>query len=227
MIPLRDTIRSRRFPVVTVTIIVINVLVFLYQASLPREALEVLVRSYGLIPARDLPRLLDHPFSIATYTPFVTAIFLHGGWFHVLGNMLYLWVFGDNVEDSMGRGKFVLFYLLVGFAGSLAHMITSPGSPVPTIGASGAVAGILGAYFISFPRSRVLALIPVFIFFTLVEIPAVVFLVLWFGIQLLSGVASLAVTGQTVAWWAHIGGFLAGVLLIRLFRCSPHRSRYH
>jgi len=213
--------------VVTVTIIVINVLIFLYQASLPREALEALVRWYGVIPARDLPHLLAHPFSVDAYTPFVTAIFLHGGWFHVLGNMLYLWVFGDNVEDSMGRGRFILFYLLVGFAGSLAHIFANPDSSMPTIGASGAVAGILGAYFISFPRSRVLALLPLFIFFTLVEIPAVLFLILWFGMQLLSGVASLAVTGQTVAWWAHIGGFLAGVLLIRLFRHSPHRSRFH
>ncbi|MEW6447094.1 MAG: rhomboid family intramembrane serine protease [Bacillota bacterium] len=218
MIPIRDTIRSRSFPAVTVTFIIINLLVFLYQASLPREALDHLVHLYGVIPTRDLPRLLDHPFSPATYIPFITAMFLHGGWFHVLGNMLYLWVFGDNVEDSMGRGRFMLFYLLVGFAGSLAHIFANPSAPIPTIGASGAVAGVLGAYFISFPRSRVLTLLPLFIFITLVEIPAVLFLVLWFGMQLLSGVASLAVTGETVAWWAHVGGFLSGALLIRFFR---------
>lgn len=218
MIPIRDTIRSRKFPVVTVTFIAMNILVFLYQASLPREALDALVRLYGVIPARDLPRLLDHPFSLTTYVPFVTAMFLHGGWFHVLGNMLYLWVFGDNVEDSMGRGMYVVFYLLVGFAGSLAHILANPSASIPTIGASGAVAGVLGAYFISFPRSRVLTLLPLFFIFTLVEIPAVLFLILWFGMQLLSGVASLAVTGETVAWWAHVGGFLSGALLIRLFR---------
>ncbi|MEW6572546.1 MAG: rhomboid family intramembrane serine protease [Bacillota bacterium] len=218
MIPIRDTIRSRKFPVVTVTFIAINILVFLYQASLPREALDALVRLYGVIPARDLPRLLDHPFSLTTYVPFVTAMFLHGGWFHVLGNMLYLWVFGDNVEDSMGRGMYVVFYLLVGFTGSLAHILANPSASIPTIGASGAVAGVLGAYFISFPRSRVLTLLPLFFIFTLVEIPAVLFLILWFGMQLLSGVASLAVTGETVAWWAHVGGFLSGALLIRLFR---------
>lgn len=218
MIPIRDTIRSRNFPVVTVTLIVINILIFFYQASLPREELDALVRLYGVVPARDLPRLLSYPLSLDTYVPFVTAMFLHGGWFHVLGNMLYLWVFGDNVEDSMGRGRYIIFYLLVGFAGSLAHLFANPSAPIPTIGASGAVAGVLGAYFISFPRSRVLTLLPLIIFFTLVEIPAVLFLVLWFAMQLLSGVASLAVTGETVAWWAHIGGFLSGALLIRLFR---------
>jgi membrane associated rhomboid family serine protease len=218
MIPLRDTVRSRSFPVVTVTLIALNILVFLYEVSLPPGVLDDLARTFGLVPARELPALLHHPFSPATYVPFLTAMFLHGGWFHVLGNMLYLWVFGDNVEDTLGRPRFLFFYLLTGFAGSLAHILTSPGIAIPTIGASGAVAGVLGAYFVSFPRARVLTLLPIFVFITLVELPAVLFLFLWFGMQLLSGVASLAIPGQTVAWWAHVGGFLSGALLIQFFR---------
>jgi membrane associated rhomboid family serine protease len=218
MIPLRDTIRSRTFPVVTVLIIFVNILIFFYEASLPETDLRALVQGFGVVPERDITALLYHPFNPATYIPFVTAMFLHGGWLHVFGNMLYLWVFGDNIEDLMGRARFLLFYLLTGFAGSVAHIIANPGASVPTIGASGAVAGILGAYFISFPRARVLALLPLIIIFTLVEVPAVLFLVLWFGLQLLSGLAALAVQGDTVAWWAHIGGFVAGFVLIRFFR---------
>jgi membrane associated rhomboid family serine protease len=218
MIPLRDTIRSRTFPIVTVAIIIANILLFFYEASLPEADLRMLAQKFGVIPVRDLPALLFHPFNPATYIPFITAMFLHGGWFHVIGNMLYLWVFGDNIEDIMGRMRFLLFYLLTGVVGSVAHIVANPGAAVPTIGASGAVAGILGAYFISFPRSRVLALLPLIIIFTLVEVPAVFFLVLWFGLQLLSGLASLAIQGETVAWWAHIGGFVSGAVLIRFFR---------
>ncbi|MGQ9512465.1 rhomboid family intramembrane serine protease [Thermodesulfitimonas sp.] len=218
MIPLRDTIRSRAFPVVTVALIAANILIFLHEASLSEVELQMLARTYGVVPARDLPALIYHPLSLGTYIPFLTAMFLHGGWFHVLGNMLYLWVFGDNVEDAMGRGRFLLFYLLAGFAGSLAHVLANPGTTVPTIGASGAVAGVLGAYFVSFPRSRVLSLVPIFFFITLVELPAVLFLFLWFAMQLLNGVASLAIPGQTVAWWAHIGGFLSGAVLVKFFR---------
>jgi membrane associated rhomboid family serine protease len=218
MIPLRDTIRSRTFPVVTVVIIIVNILIFLYEASLPETELRALVQGLGVVPERDLTALLYHPFNPATYIPFISAMFLHGGWLHVFGNMLYLWVFGDNIEDLMGRMRFLLFYLLTGFAGSVAHIIANPGASVPTIGASGAVAGILGAYFISFPRARVLALLPLIIIFTLVEVPAVFFLVLWFGLQLLSGLTALAVQGDTVAWWAHIGGFVSGFVLIRFFR---------
>ncbi|MEW6182323.1 MAG: rhomboid family intramembrane serine protease [Bacillota bacterium] len=217
MIPLRDTIRSRTFPIFTVSLIIINIVIFLYEASLPQTGLAELAKGLGVVPARDLPALFQSPLSLSTIVPFFTAMFLHGGWFHVLGNMLYLWVFGDNVEDSVGRGRFLVFYLLTGIIGSVAHVLANPGSAMPTIGASGAIAGVLGAYLVSFPRSRVLTLVPL-LFVFLVEIPATFFIVLWFGMQLLNGVASIAVPGETVAWWAHIGGFVSGAVLIRFFR---------
>ncbi|MEW6173708.1 MAG: rhomboid family intramembrane serine protease [Bacillota bacterium] len=216
MIPLRDTIRSRTFPIVTVSLIIINIIIFFYEASLPQAELAELAGGLGVIPARDLTALLHNPLNLTAYIPFFTAMFLHGGWFHVLGNMLYLWVFGDNIEDSMGRGRFIIYYLLTGVIGSVAHIFANPGSAVPTIGASGAIAGVLGGYLVSFPRSRVLTLVPFFFVF-LVEIPATFFIVLWFGMQLLNGVASIAIPGETVAWWAHIGGFVSGAILIRFF----------
>ncbi|RDV84053.1 rhomboid family intramembrane serine protease [Ammonifex thiophilus] len=218
MIPLRDTIRSKHFPIVTVAIIAANLLIFLYELSLSHRELDLLVRTLGVVPARELGHLALAPFSLETYFPFLTSMFLHGGWIHVLGNMLYLWVFGDNVEDIMGHFRFLVFYLFTGFIGGLLHVWMNPDSHVPTIGASGAVAGVLGAYFVSFPHSRVLTLVPIFIFITLVELPAVLFLFLWFGLQLLSGVASLGVPGEPVAWWAHIGGFVSGAVLVHVFR---------
>lgn len=216
MIPLRDTIRSSRFPVVTVSIIVVNILIFTFEATLPRAELQYLVITFGLVPALQLQMFQQAPFSVATWIPMVTSMFLHGGWFHVLGNMLYLWVFGDNIEDVLGRGKFLLFYLLAGFAGGLAHIASAPHSIIPTIGASGAVAGVLGAYFITFPHSRVLALVPLLFIVTFVELPAVLFLFLWIGLQLINGVIGIMGPQNMVAWWAHIGGFAAGMLLIKI-----------
>ncbi|MGO0122189.1 rhomboid family intramembrane serine protease [Desulfothermobacter acidiphilus] len=177
-----------------------------------------MVRKFGLIPAREVAHLLTAPLDPYTYLPFFTSMFLHGGWIHILGNMLYLWVFGDNVEDIMGRLRFIVFYLTTGLIGGLAHVWINADSSIPTIGASGAIAGVLGAYFVCFPRARVLTLVPIFFFITLVELPAVLFLFLWFGLQFLSGVAALKVPGEAVAWWAHIGGFISGALLVHLFR---------
>ncbi len=216
MIPLRDTIRARRFPVVTVSIIAVNLAIFLFSNTLSPGELQQFVTVFGIVPALQIQMFLQAPLALDTWMPMVTSMFIHGGWFHVLGNMLYLWVFGDNVEDVLGRGRFLLFYLLVGFAGGMAHIISAPGSLIPTIGASGAVAGVLGAYFITFPGSRVLALVPIFIFITFVELPAVLFLFLWIGLQLLYGLLATTGPANMVAWWAHIGGFAAGMLLMKI-----------
>jgi rhomboid family protein len=203
MIPLRDVIPSRTFPFFTIGFIVFNSVAFLFEISLPERSLETFLNSYGVVPAR---------FSWPTV---MTSMFLHGGWLHFLGNMLYLWIFGDNVEDRLGHGRFVFFYLLCGAAAALAHVFVNPDSPVPTIGASGAIAGVMGAYFVLYPQSRVLALVPLFIFWEIIEVPAIIFLGIWFLMQFFSGMGSIAAGAgvQTggVAFWAHIAGFLAGV----------------
>ena len=213
MIPLRDVIPSRTTPVVTTSLVAANVVVFLYQLSLG-PAIQEFVFSFGLVPAEfSWPNVL-------------TSMFLHGGVLHVGGNMLYLWIFGDNVEDRMGHGRFLAFYVLCGVAAALGQTITSPDSPVPMVGASGAVAGVMGAYFVLYPHSRILTLLP-FIFIQIVEVPAVFFLGVWFVMQFLSGVGSIATTtGEPtggIAFWAHIAGFAAGVVGVFVFR-RPQRS---
>jgi membrane associated rhomboid family serine protease len=217
MIPLRDVIPSRTLPVVTVALIVVNVLAFLYEASLSDRALDVLVATRGMVPAR------------FAWIDVLTSMFLHGGWLHLLGNLMSLWIFGDNVEDRLGHGRYLGFYLFCGALGALAHVWADPLSPVPTIGASGAIAGVMGGYFVLYPRSRVITLLPIFLFIQIVEVPAVVFLGLWFLLQLVSGVGSqLAATpGQAaggIAFWAHIGGFIVGAALVKLL-ARPERSR--
>lgn len=222
MIPMRDSIRSRRLPVVNLALIAANVLVFLYQSALSQGELRAFIMRFGLIPIQItmVPRFLaaGRPeFAVQALGTFVTSTFLHGGLLHLGGNMLYLWVFGDNVEDRLGRWRYLLFYLVTGTIASMAHMYYDPTSRLPLIGASGAVAGVLGAYFITFPRSRVLALVPLFFFLHLAEVPAVIFLALWFVLQLAYGLGSLAPgAADMVAWWAHVGGFAAGVVLMRL-----------
>jgi len=222
LIPIRDTIRARNFPVVTVSIIVVTVLVFIYELRLTPAELDRFTATYGVVPALQIQIFLQAPFSLNTWAPMVGTIFLHGGFMHIFGNMLYLWVFGDNIEDILGRFRFLVFYLLAGFAGSLGHIITNPESLIPTIGASGAVAGVLGAYFLTFPRARVLALVPLLFIITFVEIPAVIFLFLWFALQLLSGIAAFAGDTAMVAWWAHVGGFAAGMVMVKLL--SPNHA---
>ena len=209
MIPLRDVIPSRTTPYITIGIVVLNCLAFLFELSLSQRMLQPFMMMYGVVPAM---------FSWPTV---LTSMFLHGGWLHVGGNMLYLWIFGDNVEDRLGHGRFFAFYLLCGTIAALAQVFTSPGSTVPTIGASGAIAGVMGAYFVLFPRSRVLTLIPLFVFWEIIEIPAIYFLGIWFLMQLFSGVGSLAVTTGNaggIAFWAHVAGFAAGFVGVFIFR---------
>jgi len=214
MIPLRDVIPSRTRPVVTIALIAANAAVFLLQQSLSPAGFERFILTWGLVPAQ---------FSVHTV---FTSMFLHGGWMHVVGNMLYLWIFGDNVEDRLGHGRFLAFYLLCGTAAALLQVAFSPGSRMPMIGASGAIAGVLGAYLVMFPRSRILTLVPIFVFVQIVEIPAIFFLGIWFLLQLLSGVGSLVQPADVggVAFWAHAGGFVAGLLLVAPFR-RPERHR--
>ena len=215
MIPLRDVIPSRTTPVITVSLIVINSLVFFYQVALG-PAVEEFVLFWGLVPAA---------FSWVTV---LTSMFLHGGFLHFAGNMLYLWIFGDNVEDRMGHGRFTIFYLLCGAAAALAQTITDPESVIPMVGASGAIAGVMGAYFVLYPHSRILTLVPIFFFIQLIEVPAIFFLGLWFVMQFLSGIGSIATAtgepGGGIAFWAHVAGFGAGISTVVLFR-RPERQR--
>ena len=216
MIPLRDVIPSRTTPVVTVTLIALNTLVFVYQFLLGSDAGQAFIFTFGLVPAQ---------FSWATV---FSSMFLHGGLMHAGGNMLYLWIFGDNVEDRMGHGRYLAFYLLCGIAAALAQVWSTPGSPVPMVGASGAIAGVMGAYFVLYPRSRIVTLLPFIIFFQVVEVPAVFFLGVWFLMQFVNGLGSLAITeGQMaggIAFWAHVAGFAAGLAGVFLFR-RPERQR--
>ena len=260
MIPIRDTLRSRRFPVVTVALIVLNLLVFLYQGYLGQQepALEdwssdrqawiersldpppifnpyyalgrrlpgqsvfrypipqddLFVMKFALTPGEllggtDLPPTIPLPL----WVTLITSVFMHGGIMHVLGNMLYLWIFGDNVEDAMGPARFLIFYLFCGLAATFAQIALGPSSTVPLLGASGAIAGVLAAYFMLFPYSKVLTLVPIFFFLRLISIPAVFFLGFWFILQVISGTTSLGMSSG-VAWFAHIGGFVAGALLV-------------
>ncbi len=228
MIPLRDDIPSRTYPVVNVSLIVINALAFFYELTLGPRQLELFFREYAVIPVRyfaggyvDIFGVV-HSYGITDLViPIFTAMFLHGGWTHIGGNMLYLWIFGDNVEDRMGHGRYLVFYLLCGVAATVAHIITNPHSTVPSLGASGAIAGVLGAYFLLYPHARVITLIPIFFFIEFVPIPAVILLGWWFIQQFLYGTMSLAVaSAQTggVAWWAHIGGFVTGMILVHVFK---------
>ena len=206
VIPLRDTIPSSRVPVVNYTIIAANVAVFLHEARLgPRT--EAFLFTYGLVPRE---------FMVTTL---FTSMFVHAGWLHVLGNMLYLYIFGDNVEDRLGHIRYVVFYLLCGAAAGATHALTAVHSGVPVVGASGAIAGVSGAYFLFFPTSRVVTLVPIFLFVQIIEIPAVFFLFMWFVWQVVSGVATLGAASRGgVAVWAHVGGFVAGMIVGPLLR---------
>ncbi|MGD9764992.1 MAG: rhomboid family intramembrane serine protease [Candidatus Binatia bacterium] len=223
MIPIRDTIPSRNEPIVTWALIAVNALVFVYEVSLGPEQLERFVYDFGVVPARDWAGVSSSP---APGLPFLTSMFLHGGWGHLIGNMWMLWIFGDNVEDRMGPGRFLLFYLLTGVAASVAHCALNSGSTLPTVGASGAISGVLGAYFALFPYARVITVLPVFFWPYFFDVPAVTYLFIWFVSQLLSG--TLAGLGPSalggVAWWAHVGGFAVGALAHPVF-LLPRRRR--
>jgi membrane associated rhomboid family serine protease len=225
MIPLRDAIPAQSYPAATVLLTALNVLAFLYELSLGR-VLDEFIMQYGAVPVRFiLAGRIEDVSTAKRFLPLFTSMFLHGGWLHLGGNMLYLWIFGDNVEDRLGHVRFLLFYLMCGLAAALSQIYIHPTSTIPMVGASGAVAGVLGAYLILFPHSHVLALIPILFFFQIVELPALLFLVFWFLMQFLNGAiaitASPYMTGG-VAWWAHIGGFVSGVALGFLF--PKHKS---
>ena len=216
MIPLRDVIPSRTTPYVTIALIVVNVLVFAYEFMMDEFSLNQFILYFGLVPAA---------FS---WVAVLTSMFVHGGLLHAGSNMLYLWIFGDNVEDRMGHGRFLVFYLLCGTAAALAQTAVRPDSTIPMVGASGAVAGVMGAYFVLYPHSRIVTLVPLFVFIQIMEVPAILFLGLWFLLQFVSGVGSIAsVTGEStggIAFWAHIAGFVAGVSGVLVFR-RPERQR--
>lgn len=203
MIPLKDDNPRSTFPVLTVTLIGINVVAFCFELKF---GLQVVVENYGAIPANIIQG--------QRLSTLVTSMFLHGGFMHLGGNMLYLWIFGDNIEHYLGRIQFLLFYLACGFAAVGAHILLSGPSTIPMVGASGAIAGVLGGYLVKYPKARVLVLIPIIWFITIRAVPAVFVLTLWFAIQLFSGLGSIGVEGGGVAFWAHVGGFVAGVLLI-------------
>jgi membrane associated rhomboid family serine protease len=216
MIPLRDDRPTRRFPVVTLALVILNVAVFVHELMLAdQRALEAFFSAFAVVPAR----LTQEPSPAAWATVF-SAMFLHAGWLHLIGNMLYLWIFGNNVEAAVGRLRFLLFYLVCGVAAALTHVALAPESRTPMVGASGAVSGVLGAYLLLLPRARVLVLLPIWIFWKVIEAPAVVLLLVWFAFQLFSGLAALNQPpgGGGIAWWAHIGGFVAGMALIPLFK---------
>ena len=224
MIPLRDTIPARRFPVVNTLIIGANVLAFLLESSLTPDELEAFIGAWGMVPGRFWDNI-----GVLSVLPVVVSMFLHAGWWHLISNMLALYIFGDNVEDRLGSLRYLGFYLCSGVAASAAHLVAYRSSYIPTVGASGAIAGVLGAYLVLYPRARVISLVPIFFFIRLIEVPVVLYLGFWFVSQLFNGLFALAamdgLQGGGVAWWAHIGGFVFGLALIKLIS-PPERRTY-
>jgi len=220
MFPLRDDNPTTITPLVTWALIAINVLVFFYQLSLGPRASELFAYKYGAIPAvvvgtRNLP---DNLAVIPPAGSLLTSMFLHGGWMHLIGNMWFLWVFGNNIEEAMGSLRFALFYLICGLLASATHILSNTGSTLPSVGASGAIAGVLGAYAMLYPRARVWTLIFLVFFVRLMYIPAGLVLGFWFVLQILNGSAAGSQSGGGVAFWAHVGGFIAGILLVGIFK---------
>jgi len=228
MFPIRDDAPRWSFPYITLLLIGVNVAIFLYQFALLLDSPqlgEAFVETFGAIPLRASASLEGRYPLLPGVGPLFTSIFLHGGLFHLVGNMWFLWIFGDNVEDELGHFPYLLFYLGCGVLASLAHFFANPDSTIPSVGASGAIAGVMGAYMVRFPTARIVTLVWILFFITTIEVPAVLMLFYWFAIQFLSGAATYGDLNSTggVAWWAHIGGFAAGAILI-WFR--PRRRRY-
>lgn len=216
MIPLRALLTRYSTPAVTLIIILANTAIFLYEWVQPYYLRNVFIEHYGLVPDR------------LHLSALVTSMFLHGGWLHLIGNMWFLWVFGSHIEDAIGSAKYAVLYLLCGIAAAIVQVIAMAGSPVPTIGASGAIAGIMGAFLLLYPRVRIVTLLFLFVFIMTIDVPAALMLIYWFAIQLLSGVASFASISNAggVAWFAHVGGFVCGILLVRLFYDNTRRRYY-
>jgi membrane associated rhomboid family serine protease len=207
MFPIRDTQPSYSRPIVTILIIVLNVVVFLYEFSLDEYSRNYFIANYGLIPAR------FHTSAV------ITSMFLHGGWLHIIGNMWFLWIFGDNIEDVLGHAKYLVFYVLCGIAAGMTQTFFNAGSRLPMVGASGAIAGVMGAYLVKFPHSRIVTLVFVFFFITTIDVPAVLMLLYWFFIQIFNGIGNFGhshLSQGGTAWFAHVGGFIAGILLVNL-----------
>ncbi len=217
MIPIRDTIPTQNAPIVNYVLIGVNVVVFLFQISLGPE-LEKFIYVYGLVPARyTLPKISAYFSSGQQIVSFLSFMFLHGGFWHLLGNMWSLYIFGDNVEDRLGHLRYLVFYLLCGLASGVSHLFLNLNSNIPTIGASGAIAGVMGAYFILHPSSKILTLIPILFIPWFIEIPAFIFLGFWFVFQFINAAGG---TGG-IAWWAHIGGFIFGIIILKIFTAVP------
>jgi len=216
MLPLRDDIPSSKKPLITYTLVAINVLVFIYQMSLG-SGVRDFIFSYGVIPVNILGG--------SDWYTLLTSMFMHGGFWHILGNMLYLWIFGDNVEDALGKFWFIVMYLLAGIVGSVAHILVSPNSAIPTIGASGAVSGVLGCYLVLYPRAKVLALVPIIFFIRFMMLPAYIFLGFWIFLQMIYGFGSFG-GGTGVAYFAHIGGFVVGIIFGLLFKKKQKKFSY-
>ncbi|CAF0697343.1 rhomboid family intramembrane serine protease [Candidatus Methylacidithermus pantelleriae] len=229
MFPVADTAPAPTGALATRLLILANALVFLLELALPEEVREEFFYLFGIVPAR-----FTHPrwaewvgFPVDTYWPFLTYMFLHGGWIHILGNMWTLWIFGDNVEARLGSLRFVFFYLFCGLCAALVHMETNPDSTLPTVGASGAIAGVMGAYFVWFPRARIILLVPIFFFPFFFEVPAFFYLGFWALSQWFSGSLALASPTEVggIAWWAHVGGFIAGATACWVFRIGKPKTR--
>ena len=220
MIPLKDNVPTRTFPIITVTLVVVNILVFLWTLTIPGGLERDLIRTYAFVP-RDLLASFEGRIDLLPYNVLTifTSMFLHGGVLHVAGNMLYLWIFGNNVEDIAGHLRFLVFYLCSGVVACVAQFSFDPASPIPMIGASGAVSGILGAYLLLFPRARVKTLIFIFLFITTFDIPAMLLLTVWFLMQIMFA------HSQGVAWFAHIGGFIFGLITIKIFTMGKGSRR--
>ena len=220
MIPIRDAIRSKNFPIVNVVIIVLNIIAFAWE-FLQGSDLNEIFYLYGIVPVRySNPEVATQFTGFQQYLPFLTSMFLHGGFLHILMNIWFLYIFGDNVEDRLGHVRYLAFYFFCGIAAGLIHLLTNWNSKIPTVGASGAISGIMGAYLILYPRSRILTLIPIFFFFQFVELPAFIFLGFWILMQLFfAGLSPRNVGG--VAFWAHIGGFFVGLIFVKIFDIIP------
>jgi len=236
MIPIKDDIPSRSYPIVNIALIVMNVIAFFFELALG-DSLEPFIKQFGVIPIRYFYEGIENLDGTITYfstseriIPLFTSMFLHGGWLHLIGNMLYLYIFGDNVEDRMGHFRYIIFYILCGLAGTFAHIITNPDSEIPTIGASGAISGILGAYLLLYPAARIVVVLPILFFWDILKLPALVVLGFWFVTQLTQGMLTLAVTTTAnaggVALWAHIGGFVFGMIAINIFKKKSRKPTY-
>ena len=222
MIPLRDNIQIRSFPFVTILLFLINCYVFYLELTATNQQIAEIMNRYSLVPAAFVKAITQQSLYMGDYLPLISNLFLHGGWLHIIGNLWFLFLFGRTSEGCLGHLKYFIFYLACGIAANLVQVAFDPSSDIPVIGASGAISGILGSYIFCFPRARISTLIPIFFFFTIVEIPALVFIGIWFLLQVYQGTLSNSMAGSNVAWWAHIGGFLMGIGLNVMLNRRPN-----